>query len=208
MTREEARGNLIHAIRWNDMPKKEALEIAIKALEQQTCEDAVSREAAIDALKQAYWNKDMQNAKDDPCIVDAMTDWAIRTIKDLPSVNPQHTDVKIQKMQELEQAEIQKAYELGKAEDPNKWIPVKWHEITDEEREREGYPKEWACHLDSIMPYDGQRILITTRGGYVELDECYSDDGCTFSLDSGYDWVDDVVAWCELPEPYKAESEG
>ena len=34
MTREEAIGNLIHAIRWNDMPKKEALDMAIKALEQ------------------------------------------------------------------------------------------------------------------------------------------------------------------------------
>ena len=33
MTREAAKGNLIHAIRWNDMPKKEALEMAIKALE-------------------------------------------------------------------------------------------------------------------------------------------------------------------------------
>lgn len=97
---------------------------------------------------------------------------------------------------------------LSNAENPNKWIPVKWHEITDEEREREGYPKDWACHLDSIMPYDGQRILITTKGGFVELDECYSDDGCTFALDSGYDWIDDVVAWRELPEPYKAESEG
>lgn len=92
--------------------------------------------------------------------------------------------------------------------DYSPWIPVKWHEITDEEREREGYPKDWACHLDCIMPYDGQRILITTKGGFVELDECYSDDGCTFSLDSGYDWIDDVVAWCELPEPYKQEAEG
>lgn len=89
------------------------------------------------------------------------------------------------------------------SEKQNKWIPVKWHEITDEEREREGYPKDWACYLDNIMPYDGQRILITTKGGFVELDECYSDDGCTFSLDSGYDWIDDVIAWRELPEPYK-----
>lgn len=35
MTREKAKGNLIHAIRWNDMPQKEALEMAIKALEQE-----------------------------------------------------------------------------------------------------------------------------------------------------------------------------
>lgn len=34
MTIDEAKGNLIHAIRWNDMPKKEAMEMAIKALEQ------------------------------------------------------------------------------------------------------------------------------------------------------------------------------
>ena len=42
-------------------------------------------EDAIDALKKAYWSHDIQSAKDDPCIVDAMTDWAIRQIKALPS---------------------------------------------------------------------------------------------------------------------------
>lgn len=85
------------------------------------------------------------------------------------------------------------------------WIPVKWHEITDEERKENDYPKDWVCYLDSKMPYDGQRILVTTKGGYVELDECYSDDGRTFSLDSGYDWVDDVLAWMPLPEPYNPQ---
>ena len=88
------------------------------------------------------------------------------------------------------------------------WIPVKWHEIKDEERKENDYPKDWVCYLDSIMPYDGQRILVTTKGGYVELDECYSDDGRTFSLDSGYDWVDDVIAWMPLPEPYKEDKDG
>ena len=34
MTREEAKGNLIHAIRWNDMPRKEALDIAIEAIDK------------------------------------------------------------------------------------------------------------------------------------------------------------------------------
>lgn len=55
----------------------------------EACEDAISREEAINELKLAYFNKDLQSAKDDPCIVDAMTDWAIRTIKNLPSVTPQ-----------------------------------------------------------------------------------------------------------------------
>lgn len=47
----------------------------------------ISRQSAIDALKVAYWDKEIQSAKDDPCIVDAMTDWAIRTIKELPSAD-------------------------------------------------------------------------------------------------------------------------
>lgn len=52
-------------------------------------EDCISREDAINELKLAYFNKDLQSAKDDPCIVDAMTDWAIRIIRNLPSVQPQ-----------------------------------------------------------------------------------------------------------------------
>ena len=47
--------------------------------------DMISRQAAIDALKVAYWDNDIQSAKADLCIVDAMTDWAIRQVKALPS---------------------------------------------------------------------------------------------------------------------------
>lgn len=47
--------------------------------------DLISRQAAIDALKKAYWDSNIQSAKNDPCIVDAMTDWAIRQVKALPS---------------------------------------------------------------------------------------------------------------------------
>ena len=73
MTREEAKGNLIHAIRWNDMPKKEALEMAIKALKQEPCEDCISRQAAIDAL----YHVDEYNGR------------SIQAIKNLPPVTPQ-----------------------------------------------------------------------------------------------------------------------
>lgn len=48
-------------------------------------DDLISRQAAIDALKKAYWDRDLQAAKDDPCVIDAMTDWAIRQVKALPS---------------------------------------------------------------------------------------------------------------------------
>ena len=47
--------------------------------------DLIDRQAAIDALRVAYWDDNIQSAKDDPCIVDAMTDWAIRQVKALPS---------------------------------------------------------------------------------------------------------------------------
>lgn len=168
---------------------------------QEPC-DAVSRKAAIDACLKGLNRKEM-----------------VANIKSLPSVTPAEKqepcedcvsrDAVLEALYDHEyKKDIRKDIEALPSVQPNKWIPVKWHEITDEEREREGYPKEWVCHLDSIMPYDGQRILITTKGGFVELDECYSDDGCEFSLDSGYDWVDDVIAWMPLPEPYKASPTG
>ena len=51
--------------------------------------DTISRQPAIDALRVAYWDDKIQSAKDDPCIVDAMTDWAIRQVKALPSAQPE-----------------------------------------------------------------------------------------------------------------------
>lgn len=86
-----------------------------------------------------------------------------------------------------------------------KWIPVSWHEITEEERIENGYPKDWAVLIDCEMPSDEQEILVITRYGTVDKDVCYMDG--EFSLDSGYDWIDDIVAWMPLPEPYKESEE-
>ena len=83
----------------------------------------------------------------------------------------------------------------------SQWIPIKWHYITNEEREREGYPKDWVIHIDCEMPCDEQEILVQTKEGYIRWDLCYEDG--EFSLDSGWDWVEDIVAWMPLPEPYK-----
>lgn len=87
-----------------------------------------------------------------------------------------------------------------------RWIPIKWHEITDEEREREGYPKDWVVYIDCDMPSDGDEILVQTKSGYIRWDVCYEDG--EFSLDSGWDWIEDIVAWMPLPEPYFIESDG
>ena len=81
------------------------------------------------------------------------------------------------------------------------WIPIKWHEITEEEREREGYPKDWVVHIDCDMPCDGDEILVQTKNGYIRWDVCYTDG--ELSLDSGWDWIEDIVAWMPLPEPWK-----
>ena len=78
----------------------------LKALEQEPCEDAISRQDALDCLTATGLKK-----------FDFILD-ARGKIKNLPSVTPQYTDAEIQKMQELEQAEIEKAYELGKASQP------------------------------------------------------------------------------------------
>lgn len=46
------------------------------------------------------------------------------------------------------------------------------------------------------MPIEEGEYLVTTKGGYVRLDE--------FDMDSGW-LTDSVIAWAELPEPYNPE---
>lgn len=77
------------------------------------------------------------------------------------------------------------------------WIPIKFRELTEEEKE---YHPDWCYMADCEMPDDNQEILVTTMHDYVEKDVCYIDDG--FSLDSGYDWLTDIKAWMPLPEPW------
>jgi len=86
-----------------------------------------------------------------------------------------------------------------------RWIPIKWHEITDEEREREGYPKDWVVYIDCEMPCDEQEILVQTKSGYIRWDVCYEEG--EFSLDSGWDWIEDIVAWMPLPDAYREDGE-
>ena len=50
----------------------------------------IERDLVIDKLKQGYFDKKLQLAKDDPCVIDAMIDWSIRQVKDVPIYNPWH----------------------------------------------------------------------------------------------------------------------
>ena len=99
---------------YNKMRRGEALysadaNVAIFAIETGTpleeCEDAISRQAVIDMTGLSEWfdSSDSYNK-------------FVSALSELPSVKPQYTDAEIQKMQDFEFAEIQKAYEVGKAE--------------------------------------------------------------------------------------------
>lgn len=64
---------------------REWVEIIAK---QQPCKNYIDKEALIEELKLGFLINESQEAKNDPCIIDKMIDWAIRTVKRQPSVTP------------------------------------------------------------------------------------------------------------------------
>ena len=141
----------------------------IKALQQEPCADAISRQAAIDACLNG-WNKDYKEI--------------VEEIRALPPVKPQYTDAEIQKMQDLEFAEIQKAYEIGKAENPNKWIPV-----------------------SERLPEDNKTYLVTVELTFAR-GERYVSQERKDNWDKLKECGHEIIAWMPLPEPYKASPTG
>ena len=69
-------------------------EMAIKALEQEPCDVAIS--AVLEDIKAEikgwYWQADKQAIAKDPCVVDAMIDLFIRTIDAHISCEPQESE--------------------------------------------------------------------------------------------------------------------
>ena len=106
------------------------------------------------------------------------------SIEKIPSAQP-YTDEEIQKMQDLEQAELDKAFELGKEEGRKEaqrepqWIPcsetvdIPDHEIL-------------ACDLHGEMMF-----------GYLE----YKDE--QWICESEAELMYDPIAWMPLPQPFK-----
>lgn len=79
------------------------------------------------------------------------------------------------------------------------WIPIKTRPLTEEEKEEIGH--EYAFMYDCSLPDDGQDVLITDCYGNVEVDTfCRDHEGVYFetNCDDG-----EVIAWRELPQPYK-----
>lgn len=105
-------------------------------------------------------------------------------LEKLPSAQP-YSEADIQKMQDLEQAEIQKAYECGRAsaQPEQRWIPV---------TER--------------LPEDGKWCLFTD--GVNSSVERYKADAMDHFFPEGR-WfgLEDTVAWMPLPAPYTERRE-
>ena len=90
--------------------------------------------------------------------------------------------------------------DLEQDEKENGWIPVKYHQISEKEREEESISRDIHYMLNCKMPDDGQEILVT-NGETTWQDTSFIDcDG--YYLDSNYDWIE-ITAWRPLPEPYK-----
>ena len=149
MTREDAFEIWLPIIKMGvkSMPEcSEALDMAITALKQEPCTDAISREELLRAID--TWDK--FGYTETGCFVREPKgdyvpyihyDDVINCIKSMPPVTPQYTDAEIQRMQELEQAEIQKAYEIGKAENIEVLDKIRAEFISL-------YPKNYAGELE------------------------------------------------------------
>ena len=94
----------------------------------------------------------------------------------LPSVHPTYTDAEIQKIQDMEQAEIEKAFELGREDAKPKWIPV-----TEQLPEHGG----WYIVTENISEDGDKRV------------------GLTWYSFHGWEWGTKPIAWMPLPEPWK-----
>lgn len=128
-----------------------AIDLAIEALKQVNVHDlpkdadCISRQAVIDAAIEAVdsW---------DGCCNIGRQKRIHNAMMQLPSVQPTYTDEEIQKMQDMEQAEIEKAFELGREDAMAEIVRCKdckhhWTHLC-----MDAFPRE-ICDLDQTF-YD------------------------------------------------------
>ena len=127
-----------------------------------------------------------------------------------PSViaQPSYTDEQIQKMQDLEQAEIQKAYELGKAE-ANRWIPCS--ERLPEDLEEVNVT--WVNHdPEPYYNFVKDKPFTATAVYYKEKWFWYTSTCVDLLAEYGRnpnEEIDDgieIIAWMPLPGPWEGEA--
>ena len=139
---DEYNGRSVEAIRNLPSAQPERTE---ERTETHAC-DCIERQAAIDAL-----GKDVMGGLNYK-----------RILNSLPPAQP-YTDAEIQKMQELEQAELQKAYECGRASTQPEIIRCK---------DCKHYEGGWYCSAWNNSP----GFPIVTEEGYCNLAERRTDE--------------------------------
>ena len=145
--------------------------------------DLISRQAAIDAIKGLEFCHYMEFGEyigeDTREVRLIRAEKAQDALQKLPSAQPSYTEEQIQTMQDLESAEIEKAYELGRESAQPQWIPC---------RETVDIPDHEILACDKY----GEEMF-----GYLSYEDdqwlCVSDDCMMY----------DPIAWREKPEPYR-----
>lgn len=154
--------------------------------------DLISRQSAIDVADYTdYTGLAIEDVK-------KVTDEVVKGLKRLPSIDAvQYTDDEIQRMQDIEQAQIEKAYDIGYAEgksdaEPH-WIPV---------TERLPKPK------DGVLIY----VFVDSKTGSGLKNNEFIDIGW-FRADGDWDSElgcydhKNITHWMPLPDPPKEEEE-
>lgn len=131
---------------------------------------------------------------------------AIRVLKNIEHFLKSHTNESC----EEEHTAISLAIKALEERPQGEWIPVTDRPMTDEEEKElceklgieEGSLEDWEKRVFTCsLPDDGQEILTSLFGKYVQEDICSWDEyGC--GLENNGDW-DGVEAWMPKPEPYK-----
>lgn len=111
---------------------------------------------------------------------DGHTEKDVTRLLSLPSAQPTYTDAEIQNMQDLEQAQIEKAYQLGREDAEPKWIPCS-----------KKLPKRTSLYYVTIRDEKNDIEYTSCMNFYVNL--------ALWEVDVN------VIAWMPLPKPYKPQ---
>lgn len=188
----------------NSVRKLKCLPPAKEESELGENDELVRRQDAIDAIEKNKFSEEY--CKEHNIDFSINVSMAKIALESLPSAQP-YTDKEIQKIQDLEQAEIQKAYDLGKLdamEEMPKWIPCseRLPEVHESGNSFSGiYMQSVPVLVYGIC--EGEENAQFHVATY-----CDDLDGNTYwSTELDALTITGVIAWMPLPKPY-AERRG
>lgn len=189
-----------------------AYEAGVKdGLEQEPCEDAVSRKSVIAIIQNHWWNcRDIDKLVNElpPVTPQEPNTWSLDDARE-DFIHDVYKELDFLPTNE-EANRIIDSFDMvtkGIKQEP-RWIPVKTRKLTDAEEqdmlENSGYYFNYM--FDCLLPEDGEEVLITTSTGEATTTTFFDEglNGCYFEF---YEDDGDVIAWMPLPEPYSTESE-